>query len=309
MIQDIEDIIGIGGSFSKLCPDYEYRKEQLDMAKAVSEAILYKEKLLIEAGTGVGKSFGYLIPAIVHSIKDKPVVVSTHTINLQSQLINKDIPLIQEVLKETPFKTVIMKGRSNYLCLHEMDMAAGSLIFEADKSFKQLQKWAKNTKKGDISDLDFTFPEWYEVCCNPDTCKRQECQYYEEKCFYYKMKKDAATADIIIANHSLFFSDLALRLTDSKNSILPDYGVVIFDEAHHLEDVATDIFGISFSNFRIPSLLRRIKRRKDIAISQGEFSFIEEKNDALFNQFNVIQKQEYFFEDLYEKKDPEKIIK
>lgn len=270
------------------------------MAEAVTDALLHKEHLLVEAGTGVGKTVAYLIPAIRHSTSGKPVIISTHTINLQSQLVHKDIPLLSTVLNDTPFRFALMKGRGNFLCLKELDHAQAALPYE-DNNFNRLREWAAKTETGDLSELDFNYPEWNEVCCNVDTCKGAECPYNSEKCFYYKRKREAACADIVIANHALFFADLNLRSVNPREGILPDYGAVVFDEAHHLEDVATSSFGIELGNYRVPMLLSRIRKRRDIAITGGELQFIDSVNTSLFDTFDRMPKSEFFFDELYER--------
>lgn len=270
------------------------------MAEAVTDALLHKEHLLVEAGTGVGKTVAYLIPAIRHLTSGKPVIISTHTINLQSQLVHKDIPLLSTVLNDTPFRFALMKGRGNFLCLKELDHTQAALPYE-DNNFNRLREWAAKTETGDLSELDFNYPEWNEVCCNVDTCKGAECPYNSEKCFYYKRKREAACADIVIANHALFFADLNLRSVNPREGILPDYGAVVFDEAHHLEDVATSSFGIELGNYRVPMLLSRIRKRRDIAITGGELQFIDSVNTSLFDTFDRMPKSEFFFDELYER--------
>ena len=303
MLQQIRTLLGREGRFARLCPGYEYRDEQIEMAAGVANALIHKEHLLVEAGTGVGKTVAYLAPAIIHAAGGKPVVVSTHTINLQGQLVNKDIPLMQSVMEEHPFKAVLMKGRGNFLCLQELDHASATVIYQGDPSFERLKTWASETKTGDIGELDFAFRDWSEVCCNQDTCRHQECPYHGDRCFYYNMRRAAEKADIVVVNHSLFFSDLALRIIDVRSAILPDYGAVIFDEAHHLEDVASDTFGIAFSNYRVPSFLNRLRKRRDITISPGELQFIESVNKELFDAFGRARKQEFFLDELYESED------
>ncbi len=300
MYAQIRKLLGPNGRFAQLCSGYEYRKEQVKMAEAVADSLLHKEHLLVEAGTGVGKTVAYLAPAILYATNGKPVIISTHTINLQGQLITKDIPMMQSVMEDHPFTAVLMKGRSNFLCLQELDHASSVIQYVNDPLFEQLKKWSLETGTGDLSDMEFAFPDWSEVCCNQDTCRRQECPYYLERCFYYNMRRRAEMADIVVVNHSLFFSDLGLRVVEPKSAILPDYGAVIFDEAHHLEDVAGNIFGIEFSNYRIPMLLNRLKKRRDIAVSQGEYHLIESANNTLFDAFNRLRKQEFFFDELYE---------
>ena len=360
MRESINNLLGPKGRFAKLCDGYEHREEQVRMAEAVADALLHKEHLLVEAGTGVGKTVAYLTPAILNSLDGRPVVVSTHTINLQSQLITKDIPLMQSVMDEHPFKAVLMKGRGNFICLQELDHAQASLPFE-DAAFERLKKWVKETETGDVAELDFSFPDWSEVCCNVHTCKGRECPYNAEQraesgeqrarkggagsethaqqraesgeqrarkggagsethaqlgdasgrkaapkngglrsCFYYKRRREANSADIVVVNHALFMADLSLKMVNPREGVLPDYGAVIFDEAHHLEDVATDAFGIEFSNYRIPMLLNRIKKRRDIVIEPGELQFIESVNNTLFDTFNRMRKSEFFFDELYE---------
>ncbi|HOM72343.1 MAG TPA: helicase C-terminal domain-containing protein [Armatimonadota bacterium] len=297
----VEEIIGEGGAFARCCEGYEHRPEQLQMAAAVAEAMELYRHCLIEAGTGVGKTVAYLTPAIIHSLQGKPVIISTHTINLQEQLIKKDIPLMQSAMPDTPFKSVLVKGRGNYLCLWELDQARGDVTMAGDPLFERILKWAEETQTGDVSELDFTFPNWNEICSNQDTCRHQQCCHFE-KCHYYGMRKRAAEADLIVVNHSLFFSDLGIRLMDPNNSILPEYGAVIFDEAHHLEDVASKVFGIEFSNYRVQNILNRIKKRRDIAVTATELDMIEDANKRLFALFQDVPRSEFFFQDAFQER-------
>ncbi|MDH7602054.1 MAG: helicase C-terminal domain-containing protein [Armatimonadota bacterium] len=301
MIEQILSLIGPQGRFPRLCPGYEYREEQLEMARAVAEALTCGRHLLVEAGTGVGKTVAYLAPAVLHALSEmRPVVVSTHTINLQGQLVNKDIPLMQQVMEHHPFKAMVMKGRANFLCLQELDYAASLVVYQGDVLFERLKQWAEHTETGDIAELDFVFPDWHELCSNQDTCRRQECPYYAEECFYYRMRRSAESADIVVVNHALFFTDLGLRMIDPKSAIIPDYCAVVFDEAHHLEDVASNTFGIEFSNYRVVSLLNRLRKRRDVAMTQGEYQLVQSTNDELFSFFSAVPKQEFFLEELYE---------
>ncbi len=301
MMEQVYSLIGPQGRFSRLCPGYEYRQEQLEMARAVADALIRGRHLLVEAGTGVGKTVAYLAPAVLHALsKTRPVVVSTHTLNLQGQLVNKDIPLMQQVMEHYPFKAVVMKGRANFLCLNELDDASSLVVYQGDALFERLKQWASDTETGDISELDFVFPDWHELCSNQDTCRRQECPYYADRCFYYRMRRAAESADVIVVNHALFFVDLGLRMMDPKNAIIPDYCAVVFDEAHHLEDVACNAFGIEFSNYRVTSFLNRLRKRRDIAVTQGEYQLIQTTNDELFALFEAVPKQEFFLGELYE---------
>ena len=296
---DIEGILGPSGLIAKHMPGYEYRAEQIAAGWTIEEALGSKKHCIVEAGTGVGKSMAYLIPAIHHALTGKKVVISTHTLYLQAQLVTKDIPFLQKVLPGKKFKAVLMKGRGNYLCLANYDAELGQLLLLGDPNMGKLQKWAMETETGDVSELNFPFSEWSSICSDQDTCHHQECPRFA-KCFYYKMRKAAAEANIVVTNHSLFFSDLAIRMFDPKSGVLPDYDAVVFDEAHHLEDVATKVFGIEFSNYRIPNLLNRVRRTRGIAIDPNRLMAIDEANGRLFEAFGRSQKQEFFFSDVYE---------
>jgi ATP-dependent DNA helicase DinG len=308
MVEKVISLIGPGGRLSQVCPGYEYRTEQIEMAQAVARALQNNNHLLVEAGTGVGKTVAYLTPAILHALSStKRVVVSTHTINLQSQLVNKDIPLMQQVMDQHPFKAVLMKGRANFLCLQELDYASSLVVYQGDELFERLKRWAGQTETGDIAELDFMFSDWHEVCSSQDTCRRQECPYYADRCFYYKMRRLAESADLVVVNHSLFFTDVGLRMIEPKSAIIPDYCAVVFDEAHHLEDVASNTFGIEFSNYRVISLLNRLRKRRDLAVTLGEYQLIQATNDELFELLNRVPKQEFFLTELFEAVDRETV--
>jgi ATP-dependent DNA helicase DinG len=288
----MQAILGEGGKFAQKFEQFEFRPQQLAMAEAVAAALSGKRHCLVEAGTGVGKTMGYLVPAALFTRGGKRVVISTHTINLQGQLLNKDIPLVQSVLDDAPIKAVLIKGRGNYLCLNEMDHAAQSIIKDSDPLFAQVNAWAKETKTGDIAELDFSYPEWSDVCSNQDTCRRQDCQYYH-RCFYYKVREEAASADIVLVNHSLFFSDFAIRMEEPRSGILPRYDAVIFDEAHHLEDVAAKTFGIEFSNYRVANLITRLRKQRDFQAPDDVVKGIDRLNQELFQGLAFMPRQEF----------------
>lgn len=294
---DLQDLLGNGGIISQHMPGYEFRPQQLEAALAVDRAISSKRHCLIEAGTGVGKSLAYLLPAIEHAGCGKKVVISTHTLYLQAQLISKDIPFLQDVLPYPRFKAVLMKGRANYLCLNNFDLELGQLHLMDDKNTSLLQRWAMETETGDLSELDFRFSGWSDICSNLDTCHRQDCRWYS-KCFYYKMRKAASEADIIVTNHSLFFSDLAVRMSDANAGILPDYDAVVFDEAHHLEEVATKVFGVEYPSWKIPTFLNKLRRLRGVALTSQRLEALEETSARLFSMFSGGAKQEFFFTDV-----------
>lgn len=263
------EILGPAGRIAARLSNYEHRPEQLAMAEAVQRAIENRHHLIVEAGTGVGKSFAYLVPAVLASTggENKPdepprrVVVSTHTISLQEQLMRKDIPFLRSVMP-IEFTAVLVKGRGNYLSLRRMNNAlvrAGNL-FSDDEQFRQLRQieaWAKTTDDGSLSDLDFR-PQsvvWDEVASDHGNCMGRKCPFYKD-CFYYRARRRVNHAQILVVNHALLFSDLALRRQGA--SILPDYEVLIFDEAHTIEAVAGEHLGLSVSSGQVEYVLSRL---------------------------------------------------
>ena len=238
------------------------------MAEAVQQAIAENSHLLVEAGTGVGKSFAYLVPTILAANarnKDagqrKCIVVSTRTISLQEQLISRDIPFLNAVLP-VEFSAVLVKGRSNYISLRRLKGAierSASMFAQPEEmgQLEQILAWSKLTGDGSLSDLPFRpLPQvWDEVESEHGNCLGKNCPTYED-CFYYKARRRVWNADLLVVNHALFFSDLALRREGV--SILPDYDVVIFDEAHTVEAVAGDHLGISVSSGQLLYLLNKL---------------------------------------------------
>ena len=262
------DILGADGRIAARLEGYELRTQQLEMAEAVEKAIGEKQHLIIEAGTGVGKSFAYLVPAILAATEeveeDQPnrrIVIATHTISLQEQLINKDLPLLNSVIPRE-FSAVLVKGRRNYLSLRRMTNAAerSSSLFHEQEEFDQLRelvRWSGKTSDGSRSDLSFQ-PEasvWDELASDSGNCMGRKCPTYNQ-CFYYKARRRVQHAQILIVNHALFFSDLALRREGA--SILPDYDVVVFDEAHNMEGVAADHLGIGLTSGQVDYTLNKL---------------------------------------------------
>lgn len=294
---DLERVLGPSGPIAEKMPGYEFRPQQIEVALAIERALGSKQHCLAEAGTGVGKSMAYLLPAIDYSLTGKKVIISTHTIYLQSQLLNKDIPFLQSIFPTKKFKAVVAKGRGNYLCLNNFDAELGQLYLIGDPNLQKVQKWALETETGDVAELDFQFSGWSDICSDQDRCHNQQCRYVS-KCFYYKMRREAQDANIIITNHSLFFADLGIRASDASAGVLPDYDVVIFDEAHHLEDIATKAFGVECASFRVPNLLKRIKRVKGIGLDATRIQTLDEMNSALFDTFTGSPKQEFFLHEV-----------
>jgi ATP-dependent DNA helicase DinG len=245
---------------SKTLTNYEERPEQIEMANAVQQAYIKGRHLVIEAGTGVGKSFAYLIPAIESACSGTgKTLISTFTITLQEQLINKDIPLLADCIPQK-FKAVLAKGRNNYLCKRRLAFAMQmqrQFFDDTGLEFEKILEWSNQTKDGSLSDIPFlpSNHTWDAVKSEHGNCKGRKCRHFHE-CFYWSARRDIDKADIIVANHALLFSDLVLK--EQGVSVLPDYNFVVVDEAHNIEHVAEEHFGINISNSRVKFLLDRL---------------------------------------------------
>jgi ATP-dependent DNA helicase DinG len=260
------EILGPSGRIAARLDHYEHRSEQLEMADAVAAALTEKRHLIAEAGTGVGKSFAYLVPAILATADSsealpKRIIISTHTISLQEQLIHKDLPLLRSVMP-CEFTAVLVKGRRNYLSLRRMNGAVerAASLFHREEEFNQLREvvdWSRRTNDGSLADLDHQplGSVWDEVESDSGNCLGRKCPTYKE-CFYYQARRRAQHAQLLVVNHALFFSDLALRRSGA--SILPDYQAVILDEAHTLEGVASDHLGATVSSGQVDYLLSKL---------------------------------------------------
>lgn len=273
---DPNPILGPEGAIARRLSGYEARGEQIRMAEAVAKAIGMKSHLMVEAGTGVGKSFAYLVPAILAAAEEGlKVVVSTHTISLQEQLMTKDLPFLRAVMPQE-FSAVLVKGRSNYVSLRRMHAATAraGASFTSPEDFDQLAKikmWSGSTADGSRSDLDFrpSPAVWDAVASENGNCLGRKCPNYKD-CFYYQARRRMRTANILVVNHALFMSDLALRGLDA--GFLPDYDVAIFDEAHTLEAVAGEHLGLRVSNAQVEYALGRLyheRSRKGLLAYHG----------------------------------------
>ncbi|MCA9175476.1 MAG: DEAD/DEAH box helicase [Planctomycetales bacterium] len=295
-----EHILGASGRIAARLPNYEERPQQLEMAAAVHESLAQGEHLIVEAGTGVGKSFAYLVPAILAASEGgdvKRVVISTHTISLQEQLMAKDIPLLNSVIPRE-FTAVLAKGRRNYVSLRRLGAAAsrGDSLFPDDAEAEQLRDlvaWSQRTYDGSLSDVGFK-PRagvWDEVASDSANCLGKKCRHRDE-CFYFMARSRIHNAQIIVVNHALFFSDLALRRHEV--SVLPNYDAVVFDEAHTLESVAGDHLGMGVTNGQVGYVLRKL--------------FNDHANSGLLVHHHLIEAQQattacqiaadHFFDDL-----------
>ncbi len=285
-----------GGLLSRTHPAYEFRRGQLQMAQAVEQALEEKRHLIVEAGTGTGKTLAYLMPVIRSG---KRVLISTGTKNLQEQLFYKDIPFLEQALYpkgEDKLRVCYMKGRANYLCRKKLfDLTDQPVLsgLEEIEQYRAIAAWEKTTQTGDRAELA-SLPEasalWPKLDARAETCLGQKCSAFE-RCFITEMHRRAMESDIIIVNHHLFFADLAIKQSSDHApdaGILPDVGAVIFDEAHELEDVAGSYFGVSVSNLRIEDLIRDVEaslQRNHLLLPQvqGATRSLRERSQFFFS--------------------------
>src|SRR6201993_2607830 len=263
----LHQFLAPGGMLSQAHPNFEFRRGQLQMAEAVEKALNERRHLIVEAGTGTGKTLAYLVPVIRSG---KRVIISTGTKNLQEQLFYKDIPFLEQALfpdGDRKLNVCYMKGRNNYLCRKKLyDLTDQPVLsgLEEIEHYRAIAAWEKTTSTGDRAELA-SLPEasalWHKLDARSDTCLGQKCRAFET-CFITEMHRRAMESDIIIVNHHLFFADLAIKQASEyapDARILPEVGAVIFDEAAELEDDAGSYFGISVSNQRVEELVRDVE--------------------------------------------------
>ncbi len=254
----VEGLLGEGSPLSALLPRFQPRPEQLTMARAVDRALRERSYLLAEAGTGIGKTLAYLVPAV---LSGRRVVISTATKTLQEQLVHKDIPLVQEMYGEMqgslrlPFEAAVLKGRQNYLCLERLE-GFDQIPPDEPQFWEEIRDWAQVTTTGDRAELDL--PEglelWKRLSTTAESCLGPTCPRYQA-CFVTRARSRAAEAQLVVVNHHLFFADLGLR-SGGREGVLPEYDAVIFDEAHAIEDIASDFFGHHVSTWALEELVR-----------------------------------------------------
>jgi len=258
-MNDYHELLGESGPLAHRVPGFLPRAAQQRMAAAVAAAILSKEKLIVEAGTGTGKTFAYLLPAL-HS--GKKVIISTGTRHLQDQLYRNDLPVVRAALN-APVSTALLKGRSNYLCHHRLALASGEgryLSRRQQHELELIRAWSARTRSGDIAGLG-EIPEdsawWPRVTSTVDNCLGQECEFFRD-CFVVKARRAALEADVVVINHHLLFADMALR-EEGFGELLPGVDAIIIDEAHQIPEVASVFFGTSISSHQLHELVRDIQ--------------------------------------------------
>jgi ATP-dependent DNA helicase DinG len=253
---DYRELLGEGGPLARHVPGFSPRAEQQEMAVAVADAIAAQEKLIVEAGTGTGKTFAYLMP-VLHS--GRRVIISTGTRHLQDQLFNHDLPRVRDAL-QVPVNTALLKGRSNYLCHHRLALTAGDagrLPAQQQHDLECIRAWSARTGSGDIAGLGEVpehSPVWPRVTSTQENCLGQECEYFRD-CFVVRARRAAMEADVVVINHHLLFADMALR-EEGFGELLPGVDLVIIDEAHQLPEVASLFFGTSLSSHQLLELAR-----------------------------------------------------
>ena len=277
---DVDAVLGTGGIIGEQIDDFKPRQSQLEMARLIDESILDSKSRIIEASTGIGKSFAYLVPIF---LSDKKAVVSTGTKNLQDQLYNKDIPLINKIVVNSR-KTALLKGRSNYCCIYRVDKFRRQKFFKSRNIaalFATLAQWAETSETGDISEFP-GIPEndrlWFYATSSADNCLGSDCPDFNH-CFVVKARKKAMDADVVVVNHHLYFSDLALK-QEGFGEILPEAEVLVFDEAHQLPDIASHFFGSTLSMRQLETLC------KDIIEAEVAEAPDSKQLDASSNQMN-----------------------
>jgi len=256
----VDRVFAEDGALARAVPEFESRPGQRAMAAAVADAIEDGHVLLAEAGTGTGKTIAYLVPAI---LSGRRVLVSTGTKTLQEQIFSKDLPVLQEALG-VPFKATCMKGRGNYLCRHRFDLFRDnpmSMAFADTETVAAIADWAERTDTGDRAELE-DLPEdlsfWSEMAATSENCVGTECPRYKD-CFITRMRQRAAESDIVIVNHHLLCADASVR-QNAYGEVIPECHVAVIDEAHQLEDVATQYFGMTVSTYRVEDLVRDVER-------------------------------------------------
>lgn len=284
----MENMFGEKGRLSQVFPNFEFRRGQLEMARKISQVVGEGKNLLVEAGTGVGKTLAYLIPAIESG---KPFIISTGTKNLQDQIFHKDLPFIKTMLRY-PITACYMKGRENYLCLKRFKEFESQPLFEEWKEtsyYHMVKEWAHKTETGDRAEIE-GIPDqlifWRDMNARADTCTGRKCSDYHQ-CYLTLLKMRALTSRLVIVNHHLFFADLSIR--NDFGAVIPPYEYLVFDEAHMIEEIATQYFGLSVSRRQFEDFLRDAKRlippKNYGTFPRNDFHSFRESLDAFFSSF------------------------
>jgi len=288
------------GPLAKISPYFEERPSQIELVKEISKSFNDDAVGIFEAGTGVGKSFAYLVPSMLWALENKErVVISTGTINLQQQLSEKDIPQTEKIIGKK-VKSILVKGRQNYVCLRRLSEVGSERDLFSDETeiFDKISAWAKESKTGSKSDLSFMPPEnlWQRVNSEADACMGMRCKF-REKCFVMKVRKEAADANILVVNHHMLFADIESRMNGAgydDTAVLPPYKRIVFDEAHGIEDAATSFFSNTLNRFRILKQLNLLYRQRKnssagYVFTVSALSRLEDKSDLVMNEIAAVK--------------------
>ena len=290
--QEVSEAFSQNGALAQILEAFEARPSQTEMAVASANILEDGGMLLAEAGTGTGKTVAYLVPAI---LSRRRVLVSTGTKNLQDQIFYKDLPALREALNVS-FTAAYMKGRSNYLCLHRFEAMQRSdepRTAEEDTYLATLREWTSQTETGDrgeVEDLPDDLPLWHEISASSENCIGTECPQYQE-CFVTRMRQHAIESDLVIVNHHLLCADAAVRQS-AYGEVIPPCSFAVIDEAHQLEDVATQYFGMAISNYRFDELVRDLRR----LLGGEKLADVETTEDLMQSVDRVLQQTRIFFE-------------
>src|SRR5579863_4494996 len=287
---DLEDIFGPAGPLAQALPDFRVRREQLHMAQRIADALAARESLVVEAGTGTGKTFAYLVPVL---LSGRRVLISTGTRTLQDQLFTKDLPLVAAALGR-PARVALLKGRANYLCRYRLERleAPGEQLgladFGATRSraaqamLARVQRWARTTRRGDLAEirgLSDAHPVWSQVTSTRESCLGARCAQFA-RCHVVQARREALEADVVIVNHHLLLADLALK-EDGFGDLLGSADAIILDEAHQIPDLATQFFGSLISSRNVENLLQSVQREITSARLAIAGQAVREVQDAL----------------------------
>lgn len=294
--EEAANLISKGGELSKKSAFFEEREGQIELLKNICDSFNENKIGVFEAGTGVGKSFAYLIPSILWALQNKQrVIVSTGTINLQQQLCEKDIPFVEKIINKK-IKFILMKGRQNYVCLRRLNDAASVLeLFENETDdIKNIAEWAKSSSTGSKTELSFMPSEniWSKVNSESDACMGMRCPFFND-CFVMKVRKEASSANLIVVNHHLLFADIESRMNGAgyeDSAVLPSYHHIVFDEAHGVESAATSFFSESLSKFKINKLLNQMyRKRKNTTVGHlCSLAILSSKEEKVDNVSEII---------------------
>ncbi len=288
LITEVAEYFSDHGKLQDILEGYEYRESQFKMAKAVSDFLVNKKNYIIEAPTGIGKTAAYLLPSILFVENNQKVIISTNTINLQEQLFNADLPMLKRFISPH-LKFAVLMGRNNYICMNKFER----LLNLNPLLLKTIRKWLDSTTTGTRSDMPIAMSRWSEIASESSTCFGKKCRFFKSECFYYKAKKKAMSANIIITNHHLTILDI---MQPEGRKVLPAHKFTIWDEAHHIAEVATSHIGDSLSTSKIGFLISSLNRKSGGILNLIKLK-IDRENNKIFDLISQLNNDLIIFSD------------